>query len=560
MKLSIITPYYKTLSLTLALAKVLEPQLTDEVEWIIIDDGCDETALDKLKAKVIHLPVPSGNASKPRNVGLETAQGEYIAFIDSDDSVSEDYIKTILEKTKEDWDYCYMSWSWSKGNIIINTEPPKWNTSIWNCVYKKSLIGDNRFDTSKNVAEDEDFNNRVRHGKKANIQNVIYHYTDGRRESLTNRYSRKEIGRDRIKCGLLVYQKFISKIGGIETFLYEFFKALHKEYDILFVYDEADPRQLLRYQEFVKCMKYNSQWFECDKYLCASNQKNIADHVISTSGEYYDMIHADFDAMGWKYQKHPKTTKHICVSNLVKKSIEKQDDKPCVTIYNLLEEQKPVRPIMILSAQRFSVEKGANEMTLFAQRLRAKGIPFIWICFTDNKQGEENGIVYRKPVMDLYNYYKGFDYFAAFSRTESYGYSLVEAMSCGVPLIVREIPVLDELGFIDGKHGYKLAHDMSNVDEVIDKLANRPKCVYHKLDNVQDWITELGPLNKYNEYEGQKHDGVIVQAIVNYYDLEQNERKYARLSPGMPESANMWVTSRERADYLIGRKLVKEID
>ena len=138
MKLSIITPYYKTLSLTLALAKVLEPQLTDEVEWIIIDDGCNETALDKLKAKVIHLPVPSGNASKPRNVGLETAQGEYIAFIDSDDSVSEDYIKTILEKTKENWDYCYMSWSWSRGPIIINTEPPKWNTSI-GIAFTKSL-------------------------------------------------------------------------------------------------------------------------------------------------------------------------------------------------------------------------------------------------------------------------------------------------------------------------------------------------------------------------------------------------------------------------------------
>lgn len=106
--------------------------------------------------------------------------------------------------------------------------------------------------------------------------------------------------------------------------------------------------------------------------MCASNQKNIADHVIATSGEYYDMIHADFAAMGWKYHPHSKTTKHICVSNLVKKSIEQQDSKPCITIYNLLEQPKPQKPIMILSAQRFSVEKGANEMKKFAQRLRAK--------------------------------------------------------------------------------------------------------------------------------------------------------------------------------------------
>lgn len=560
MKLSIITPYYKTLEYTKELAKVLEPQLTPEVEWIIIDDGCHETELDKIKAKVIHLPVPSGNASKPRNVGLENAKGEYIAFIDSDDSVSKDYIQKILEKTKEEWDYCYMSWSWSRGHIIINNNPPSWNTSVWNCVYKKSLIGDNKFDTSRNIAEDEDFNKRVRRGIKANIPDVIYYYTDGRRDSLTNRYSRKEITGDRIKCGLLVYQKFISKIGGIETFLYEFFKALHNEYDILFVYDEADPKQLLRYQEYVRCLKYNNQWFECDKYLCASNQKNIADHVIATSGEYYDMIHADFAAMGWKYQPHPKTTKHICVSNLVKKSIEQQDTKPCVTIYNLLEQPKPQKPIMILSAQRFSVEKGANEMKQFAQRLKAKNIPFVWVCFTDNKQGEEDGIVYRKPVLDLQNYYQGFDYFASFSRTESYGYSLVEAMSCGLPLIVRDIPILDELGFVDGKNGYKLNHDMSNIDEVINKLSNRPKFTYKKLDSVQAWLDELGPLNKYNDYLGQKNDGVIVQAIANYYDLEQNEKKYARLSPGMKESLNVWVTSRERADYLISQKLVKELE
>ena len=37
-KLSIITPYYNVLKYTKELAKVLEPQLTEEVEWIIIDD------------------------------------------------------------------------------------------------------------------------------------------------------------------------------------------------------------------------------------------------------------------------------------------------------------------------------------------------------------------------------------------------------------------------------------------------------------------------------------------------------------------------------------------
>ena len=43
-KLSIITPFYNTLSYTKKLAEVLDPQLTEEVEWIIIDDGTNEAA------------------------------------------------------------------------------------------------------------------------------------------------------------------------------------------------------------------------------------------------------------------------------------------------------------------------------------------------------------------------------------------------------------------------------------------------------------------------------------------------------------------------------------
>ena len=105
-----------------------------------------------------------------------------------------------------------------------------------------------------------------------------------------------------------------------------------------------------------------------------------------------------------------------------------------------------------MSAQRFSIEKGESEMKAFSRRCSERGIPVIWVCFTDNKTGEEDGILFKKPVLDIENYYGGFDYFASFSRTESYGYSMVEAMSYGLPLLVRDITVLDELGFVDGEH------------------------------------------------------------------------------------------------------------
>lgn len=178
--ISIITPYYNTKKQIKKLAKILVPQLNEDMEWIIIDDGCNEKELDDIKAKVIHLDKNSGGASVPRNVGLDNARGEYILFIDSDDIVSKDYIEKIVKKIKiEDFDYCYISWNNPVfGDIIIDNEPLNWNCCVWNCVYRRKIIGNERFKPELIIGEDYDFNVRVRKGKKANIKEVLYYYKD----------------------------------------------------------------------------------------------------------------------------------------------------------------------------------------------------------------------------------------------------------------------------------------------------------------------------------------------------------------------------------------------
>lgn len=184
MKLSIITPYYKTKEQTKKLAEVLIPQLNEQTEWIIINDGCNPIELDNMIYELmtnqnivtIHLDKNSGGASVPRNWGLDYAKGEYIAFIDSDDLVSSNYIEIILNKLKDDFDYCYLSWKLDNMEVIIKDNPPNWNCCVWNCIYKKELIGEQRFDPKLIIAEDYDFNKRVRKGKKANIEDIIYFY------------------------------------------------------------------------------------------------------------------------------------------------------------------------------------------------------------------------------------------------------------------------------------------------------------------------------------------------------------------------------------------------
>ena len=193
MNLSIITLYYNTLGYTLELARILEPQLTNEVEWLIIDNGCNEKELDKIKkAKIIHLEQDSGGPSVPRNVGIDMARSEYITFIDSDDFVTDDYVETILNKIKtSDFDYCYFGWKSPHFTVYIEEEPPEWNRSIWNCIYTKNMIGDERFKPDLHCAEDWDFNQRARHGKRENIDKIIYYYNDNP-DSLSKRIARGE--------------------------------------------------------------------------------------------------------------------------------------------------------------------------------------------------------------------------------------------------------------------------------------------------------------------------------------------------------------------------------
>ena len=161
-KLSIIIPYYKTYDETIKLLNILIPQLTDEVEVFIIDDGCNvrfdtddiEQQEKSIPITIIHLSENHG-LSYARNRGIEKAKGQYIAFIDSDDYVANDYIETIINKINtSEFDYCYFSWQMiNKKDIIrIKDNPPSWNLAVWNAVYKREYV--EMFDDNIRFCED----------------------------------------------------------------------------------------------------------------------------------------------------------------------------------------------------------------------------------------------------------------------------------------------------------------------------------------------------------------------------------------------------------------------
>lgn len=175
--ISIIIPTYNRNEHIIKLLEKLHNQIQNNIEIIVVDDHSD-IPLKESWFKYIYLEENSGGASLPRNIGLDIAKGKYITFIDSDDMISDDYIETLVNKTKEDWDYCLFSWKMDNYKVIIKDNPPNWNCSVWNCIYKRELIGNTRFRLDLKMAEDYYFNLEVRKGKKANIEKILYYYQD----------------------------------------------------------------------------------------------------------------------------------------------------------------------------------------------------------------------------------------------------------------------------------------------------------------------------------------------------------------------------------------------
>ena len=91
-KLSIIIPAYNAEPYIQELIDVLRPQVTKEIQVILIDDGSDDPL--KIDEPWIEFYSNDGNKgiSYTRNRGLKLAKGKYIHFIDADDLVPDNYV------------------------------------------------------------------------------------------------------------------------------------------------------------------------------------------------------------------------------------------------------------------------------------------------------------------------------------------------------------------------------------------------------------------------------------------------------------------------------------
>ena len=302
-EVSVIVPVYKAEKYLRRCVDSILAQTFTDFELILVDDGspdtcgtiCDEYAQKDSRVIVIHKE--NGGVSSARNAALDIARGECIAFADSDDVVSDEYLAELM-RWKE-FDYVTAGFSWqdkqgcwhvrefeevSVSVDIIRTMPSKYLGkyyfgSPWATLMKRSVVENNmiRFDTSIHSGEDTlfimDYLKCVSSVKTVRLCGYRYHYYPA---SLVNK-----VHRDFWKWKIVVEQSIVSFFHGVNKEEYGFllnreFEVLTNlvaEYDQMGLADELFP--IYKNPFFRSCTEYKSKnGSVLEKLFCYSMERD----------------------------------------------------------------------------------------------------------------------------------------------------------------------------------------------------------------------------------------------------------------------------------------------
>lgn len=220
--LTVIIPVYNVEAYLEKCISSVMNQSFKEIEIILIDDGstdgsgrmCDRFAATDDRISVIHQK--NKGLAVARNVGLEKATGEWIAFLDSDDWVACNMYEMLITACKETGSYLAFCDSIdvyegkddtyipeSKGQLrvisiddylrlLVNKD--KARLEVWNKVWKRELIGETKYVPGQ-VSEDVHFNREIlqKVNTIAYVPLPLHHYLVQRRGSTTSSFKPRRL-------------------------------------------------------------------------------------------------------------------------------------------------------------------------------------------------------------------------------------------------------------------------------------------------------------------------------------------------------------------------------
>lgn len=211
-EISVIVPVYNTKKYLQRCVDSILAQTYTDFELLLIDDGstdgsgavCDECALMDSRVRVFHKP--NGGVSSARNLGLDNARGEWIAFVDADDWVSPEYLSVLFEP-KSDLSLSYfktigwekwVSQPYENKDYEFNELPSFINErlytpQIWAALFHLKLLNDNAIRFENGIPYGEDTIFMVKYmaviSSAATRSAVTYYYDCTNQDSATHSFN-----------------------------------------------------------------------------------------------------------------------------------------------------------------------------------------------------------------------------------------------------------------------------------------------------------------------------------------------------------------------------------
>lgn len=183
MKLSIILPIYKVEKYLWRILEQLYEQIRYGVEVIMVNDGSPDNSENTCQEYVKKcnqfrlISQENAGVSVARNHGMDVARGEYIAFIDPDDMISNTYVQNIMDALVSKQDIYIIKYQKVYPNERIEGPYNKWSpgavdlqdlynmcsyqliNEAWGKVYKATFLKENNihFIPGMKIAEDACF-------------------------------------------------------------------------------------------------------------------------------------------------------------------------------------------------------------------------------------------------------------------------------------------------------------------------------------------------------------------------------------------------------------------
>lgn len=135
--LSVIIPIYNSEKYLERCIESVVNQADDTIEIILVNDGstdgsqkiCEKYTCQYENVKL--LVKENGGLSSARNYGLTYAQGMYVAFLDSDDMWSSDFIEDLKNYFKTEWDILNFNYCFERSLNVYEQNGTK-NVEIFN--------------------------------------------------------------------------------------------------------------------------------------------------------------------------------------------------------------------------------------------------------------------------------------------------------------------------------------------------------------------------------------------------------------------------------------------